>query len=121
MKTVSSDQSVTAASSFRNMPLAGAGRIDKNFIKITIEPRLQPLRMLVQHQGVRDAEALNIDARIFARLSLSRVADKKSAPLHFPLPAAWIFRPARRKRSSTRSPGFGSSQAAGAIALASCK
>ena len=64
--------------------LAGAGRIDKNFIKITLEPRLQPLRMLVQHQSVRDAEALNIGRENFRALGVYLVADKKSTPLHFP-------------------------------------
>ena len=64
--------------------LAGAGRIDKNFIKIALEPRLQPLRMLVQHQSVRDAEALNIGREDFRAFGVYLVADKKSAPLHFP-------------------------------------
>ena len=64
--------------------LAGAGRIDKNFIKITLEPRLQPLRMLVQHQSVRDAEALNIGCEDFRALGVYLVADEKAASLHFP-------------------------------------
>ena len=69
---------------FSEHALAGAGRIDKNFIKITLEPRLQPLRMLVQHQSVRDAEALDIGRENFRALEVYLVADKKAASLHFP-------------------------------------
>ena len=64
--------------------LAGAGRIDKNFIKIALEPRLQPLRMLVQDQGVRDAEALDVGRENFRAFGTNFIADEKAAPLHFP-------------------------------------
>ena len=64
--------------------LAGAGCVHKNFIEEALEPCLQPLRMLVQDQGVRDAEALDVGRENFRALGVYLVADKKAASLHFP-------------------------------------
>ena len=64
--------------------LAGARRIDENFIKIALEPRLQPLWVLIQNQRVRNAETLDVRGENFCAFGVDLVADKKAAPLHFP-------------------------------------
>ena len=64
--------------------LAGAGGVHENLIEEAPEPRRQPLRMLVQHQSVRDAEALNIGRENFRAFGTNFIADEKAAPLHFP-------------------------------------
>ena len=64
--------------------LAGAGCVHKNFIEEALETRLQPLRMLVQDQGVRDAEALDVGREDFRAFGVYLVADEKAASLHFP-------------------------------------
>ena len=64
--------------------LAGARRVDKNFIKVALEPRLQPLRVLIQNQRVRDAEALDVGRENFRAFGTNFIADEKAAPLHFP-------------------------------------
>ena len=69
---------------FSEHALAGAGCVHKNFIEEALEPRLQPLRMLVQDQGVRDAEALDVGRENFRAFGTNFIADEKAAPLHFP-------------------------------------
>ena len=64
--------------------LAGAGCVHENLIEKAPEPRLQPLRVLIQNQRVRDAEALNIGRENFRALGVYLVADEKATSLHFP-------------------------------------
>ena len=56
--------------------------------------------------------------RIFARLGLISLQSKKPRPII--RPAIWVvLPPGAAHRSQTRSPGWGSSKATGAMALAS--
>ena len=64
-------------------PLAGAGGVDENFIKIPREALFQPLRVLVQDQRVGNAQPLDIPRKNFRALGVDLVADQKPLPPEF--------------------------------------
>ena len=67
---------------FSEHALAGAGRVDENFIEPARKACLQPLRMLVQDQRVCDAQPLDVRRENFCALGVDLIADQKPAPAH---------------------------------------
>jgi hypothetical protein len=62
--------------------LARAGRVDENLVEPTGEARLEPLRVLVQHERVRRAQALEIAGEDLCAGGLDLVADENAPAPH---------------------------------------
>lgn len=100
---------------FAEHPFAGAGRIQHNAVEAVREPFGQCMRIRLSDDAVDDAHPFHIFGQYFGPLRVDLVGDKQSFALHSPgnlrrLP------PGAAARSSTNSPGCGSSSSAADMA-----